>query len=120
MDKQTTIAFILIGAILILWLYLAAPDPNQQTKPKSDTTQLKDTLLNSEKQDTVSINQPKENIKNDLLVEQTKQDSIPEVITVIETDLARFELSNKGGNFKKIFLKKFNNWYTADKKRKSG
>ena len=116
MDKQTTIAFILIGAILILWLYLTAPDPNQQTKPKSDTTQLKDTLLNSEKQDTISINQPKENIKNDLLVKRTKQDSIPEVITVIETDLARFELSNKGGNFKKIFLKKFNNWYTADKK----
>ncbi|MDY0083276.1 MAG: membrane protein insertase YidC [Ignavibacteriaceae bacterium] len=115
MDKQTTIAFILIGAILVLWLYLTAPDPNQQTKTKPDTTQLSDTLKNSIS-DTVSIKHPEETINKDVLVKQTQKDSIPEIITVIETELARFELSNKGGNFKKIFLKRFNNWYSANKK----
>jgi len=42
MDKQTTIAFILIGAILVLWLYISAPDPKQETKPKDKTTEIKD------------------------------------------------------------------------------
>lgn len=115
MDRQTTIAFILIGAILVLWLYITAPDPNQQTKPKSSSTQLSDTLKDNST-DTISVQQPRETINNDVLVKEIKQDSIPEVITVIETELARFELSNKGGNFKKIFLKKFNNWYSANKK----
>lgn len=105
MDKQTTIAFILIGAILVLWLYITAPDPNKQTKPKSNTTQLSDTLKNSSP-DTITTIPQKEIIQNDVLIKQTKQDSIPEVITVIETELARFELSNKGGNFKKNILKK--------------
>ena len=115
MDKQTTISFILIGAILVLWLYITAHDPNQQTKPKSSSTQLSDTLKDNST-DTISVQQPRETINNDVLVKKIKQDSIPEVITVIETELARFELSNKGGNFKKIFLKKFNNWYSANKK----
>ena len=39
MDKQTTIAFILIGAILVLWLYISAPDPKQQPKQNNETTQ---------------------------------------------------------------------------------
>jgi len=115
MDRQTTIAFILIGAILVLWLYITAPDPKQQTKPKSSSTQLSDTLKRNST-DSISVQQPRETINNDVLVKKIKQDSIPEVVTVIETELARFELSNKGGNFKKIFLKKFNNWYSANKK----
>jgi YidC/Oxa1 family membrane protein insertase len=114
MDKQTTIAFILIGAILVLWLYITAPDPSQQPKPKQDTTQAADTIINSTK-DSLSVNLSKQENKDVVLTQQAVQDSIPESITVIETELARFELSNKGGNFKKIFLKKFNNWYSAGK-----
>ncbi len=34
-------------------------------------------------------------------------------IITIETDLAIYEMSTKGGNFHKVFLKKFNNWYSA-------
>lgn len=114
MDKQTTIAFILIGAILVLWLYITAPDPSQQPKPKQETTQTADTIINNTN-DTLSVNLSKQENKDVALTQQAVQDSIPESITVIETELARFELSNKGGNFKKIFLKKFNNWYSAGK-----
>lgn len=114
MDKQTTIAFILIGAILVLWLYITAPDPNQQPKPKQDTTQTADTIT-SNKKDSLSNNLSFQENKDVVLAQQSAQDIIPELITVIETDLARFELSNKGGNFRKIFLKKFNNWYSAGK-----
>ncbi|MGE5847548.1 MAG: YidC/Oxa1 family insertase periplasmic-domain containing protein, partial [Ignavibacteria bacterium] len=34
----------------------------------------------------------------------------------MENDLALIELSNKGGNIRKCYLKKFNNWYSADTK----
>ena len=34
-------------------------------------------------------------------------------IITIETDLAIYELSTKGGNFHKAYLKKFNNWFSA-------
>ena len=42
MDKNTTFAFILIGAILILWMYLNAPSPDQYKKniKGNDTTQV--------------------------------------------------------------------------------
>ena len=34
MDKQTVIAFVLIGALLILWMYLNAPEPQKQQLQK--------------------------------------------------------------------------------------
>lgn len=116
MDKQTTIAFVLIGAILILWMYLTAPDPGKQ--PKEKTTQLQDTTKSEIKNTDI----PNQNnvVKN---IDSNKHNNLPQVPEesfYIETDLARFELSNKGANFKKIFLKKFNNWYSADNKKNPG
>jgi YidC/Oxa1 family membrane protein insertase len=116
MDKQTTTAFVLIGAILILWMYISSPDPNQQPKKKDNTTQTTDSLKNiTDKSDSLAQN----NIiqKTETVPEVTKTQT-PEEFVYIETELARFELSSKGANFKKIFLKKFNNWYSADKKDK--
>ena len=113
MDKQTTIAFILIGAILVLWLYISAPDPNQLPKPKTETTQTTDTVNIIAKD---SITEPKtfvEENKNGKL--DFGSSNIPEERVIIETELARFELSNKGANFRKIYLSKFKNWYSANK-----
>lgn len=116
MDKQTTIAFVLIGAILILWMYLTAPDPNQQQKQKDKTTQTHDTTktqpVNSKQQTQNNLVENKEALTDD-------KPQVPEEYFYIETELLRFEISNKGANFKKIFLKKFNNWYSANKKEKN-
>ncbi|MFZ0453600.1 MAG: hypothetical protein WAM24_07590 [Ignavibacteriaceae bacterium] len=44
MDKKTVIAFVLIGALLILWMYLNAPEPQKQLPQKSnDSTLVADT-----------------------------------------------------------------------------
>ncbi|MEO8233197.1 MAG: membrane protein insertase YidC [Ignavibacteriota bacterium] len=114
MDKQTTIAFILIGAILVLWLYISAPDPKQQPKQVDQTSQNKDTVITNSKDSLVE----KENIPEEVKTEKANlnKSNIPEETLVIETQLARFELSNKGANFRKVFLSKFNNWYSAGKK----
>ena len=113
MDKQTTIAFILIGAILVLWLYISAPDPNQQPKQKNKTTQTTDSLKSIPKDSIVeSKTIPVENETENLSFSNS---NVPEEQVVIETQLARFELSNKGANFRKIYLSKFKNWYSANK-----
>src|SRR5690606_34910626 len=114
MDKQTTFAFILIGAIIILWLYLNTPTPPPPVQKPADTTSV----------DTTS-KQEIDTLKNILPEITEKQDSLQygrfyssstgtEDIITIENDLVIIELSSKGGNIRKYFLKKFNNWYSAD------
>ncbi len=114
MDKQTTIAFILIGAILVLWLYISAPDPKQQPKQVDQTSLNKDSVTTSSKDSVVDKEIVPEEVKTETVT--LSKSNIPEETLVIETQLARFELSNKGANFRKIFLSKFNNWYSAGKK----
>ena len=114
MDKQTTIAFILIGAILVLWLYISTPDPKQQPKQVDQTSQNNDTVTTSLKDSLTEKVIIPEEVKTEIV--KLNKPNIPEETLVIETELARFELSNKGANFKKIFLSRFNNWYSAGKK----
>lgn len=60
MDKQTTIAFILIGAILVLWLYISSPDPKQQPKETDKTTAIQDsTKLVAQQKDSLLKEDPK-------------------------------------------------------------
>ncbi len=51
MDRNTTIAFILIGGILVLWLYLNSPTtpPPQKGKQTDTTIVARDTVSAKEK-----------------------------------------------------------------------
>ena len=114
MDRNTTIAFVLIGAILIIWLYMNAPEPQEEKGGKTDsiTTIIPDTL--SDKQIEVveeqTLTEESSADENLLIKEATKESG--RIIT-IETELAIYELSTLGGNIHKVFLKKYNNWYSA-------
>jgi YidC/Oxa1 family membrane protein insertase len=110
MDKQTTLAFILIGAILIIWLYTNTPDPVEQAPTGRDTT-----LVQRDTTPAVPQERPvePEQEKQELGKYFTSSGGEGDLITV-ETDLAVFELSTKGANFRKYFLKEFNNWYSVD------
>ncbi len=114
MDRNTTIAFILITGIIILWLFLNSPTPEKQpAKPKS-ATELKDTSAVKEKKIPRQAPQAAEDsLKLGRYFASAKE---KEEIITIENDLALIELSNKGGNIRKCYLKKFNNWYSADSK----
>ena len=113
MDKQTTIAFILIGAILVLWLYISAPDPKQQTKSKDKTTEVKDSTTTTAADTNSIVTSPTKETQKE--ISDFPNQNVPEEYIYIETQFARFELSNKGANFRKIFLSKYNNWYSAHK-----
>ncbi|MDP3582840.1 MAG: membrane protein insertase YidC [Ignavibacteria bacterium] len=103
MDRNSTFAFLLIGVILVVWLYWNSPTPEPQ-KPKTTTTlQQKDTakavvpvVAEEKKQEDVSPFGPSNQV---------------EKVVTIETELSRFELTNKGGRIKRVFLKKYNTWY---------
>jgi len=114
MDRQTTLAFILIGIVLMVWLYITAPSPTevQPQKKLTDTTEVVEKKVESEKP-VVKSNEKTDSTILKVLPEST---SAKESYVIVETKLARYELSTKGGNFKKVFLKKFNNWYSPHKK----
>jgi len=115
MDKQTTLAFVLIGIVLVAWLYLTAPDPAVEKPKQTDSTTV--VII-----DTFKLSEPEipltEEIKtNDLIPQGGKYfnaDYAKEEITTIENDVFIIEFSNKGGNIHKVFLKKYKNWYSIN------
>ncbi|OGU67914.1 MAG: preprotein translocase YidC [Stygiobacter sp. RIFOXYC12_FULL_38_8] len=108
MDRNSTFAFLLIGVILVVWLYWNSPAPEPQ-KPKPTTA--------LEQKDTAKTVAP-------VAVEEKKQEDISpfgpasqaEKVITIETELSRVELTNKGGKIRRVFLKKFNTWYYSKTK----
>ncbi|MDR3609203.1 MAG: membrane protein insertase YidC [Ignavibacteriaceae bacterium] len=114
MDKQTTIAFILIGAVFVLWLYLSTPEPVKQVPSKQDSSLVKkeNKIIPPVIEETDSVNNPgqqSDSLKfGKYFTIQPKQ----EKIITIESDDLLLEFSTKGGNLRKAYLKKFNNWYS--------
>lgn len=111
MDKQTTIAFVLIGIILVVWLYISAPSPVVEKPKQTDSTTVVIDTTQEKKEEKPVVEEPKvtENV--------TVKDTIPvknEKITTIENDLFIVELSNIGGNIHKVYLKEFKNWYSIN------
>jgi YidC/Oxa1 family membrane protein insertase len=122
MDRNTTIAFVLIGAILIVWLYMNTPEQKEEQKKTTDTT----TIVEEQKPDSIEVK--KEEQKKNIVEPEPKQEQENKYgifseaaadsgrIITIETNLAIYELSSRGGNFHKVFLKKYNNWYSSNVK----
>ncbi len=117
MDKQSTLAFILIGLILIVWLYLTAPQQPVMPPKTQDTT-----LVNKRKSKADSLRiaqakkekEAKERIKAAEAKARTQPVKLslkPSRIITIETNLAKFELSSLGARIRKYYLKKYDTWY---------
>ena len=117
MDRNTIIAFVLIGAILVVWLFINTPEKSEQTRKEQDTTSIVEKI---EEESPKTVVEEKIITPDTELKEENNQGMFSTAvmdegrIITIETDLAIYELSTKGGNFHKVFLKKFNNWYSAD------
>lgn len=121
MDKQTTIAFILMGIILVVWLYFNSPEPQPQVPNRADTT-----LTNKQtepKKDTVAKTAKAEPEQTAKQAEEETNTNQPEAtgvfapskkkgqIITVETDLAMIELTSKGGKIRKCYLKDYGTWY---------
>jgi YidC/Oxa1 family membrane protein insertase len=112
MDRNTTLAFILIGAILILWFYLNSPPPPQAPQKITDTTETKtDSIadISADKDSLTELSTEEDSLKYGRFFSSGGEDRI----IVIENDLVLIEFSTRGANIHKFFLKNFNNWYSA-------
>jgi YidC/Oxa1 family membrane protein insertase len=129
MDKQATIGFVIIGAILILWLFLNSPKPPEQKPGGKDTTAtLVDTTAQSNQAGKEKSKKEKKeenhNIKINKATAEALKDTLdygkyfsvtqkPGRIITVQNSVVRLELSTKGGAIKKYYLKKYKNWYSA-------
>jgi YidC/Oxa1 family membrane protein insertase len=117
MDKQTTLGLLLIGAVLVIWFYINAPNPQQQQQQQQPVS----------KADSAAVQKPAEKPAGapastaEPAADSNKYGkyfSLPsgsDSIITIENNVALIQMSSRGGNIRKIFLKKFNNWYSDDK-----
>lgn len=113
MDRQTTLAFILIGIILVIWLYLNSPQPEINNPRIKDTT-----IVKSEGHDSLDKIKPSEKkvekktvtAKSEVSKDFPAGDAQERTIT-IENDLAKIVFTSKGGRIAKYYLKEYNSWY---------
>lgn len=110
MDKKTTLAFVLIGIILVVWLYFNSPTPEPVTNKKADTTAIaKDTAVKQEKPSAAKIETVKDTASFFGNIEKKEQ------VVTVETDLVKLELTSKGAQLRRYYLKKYGTWYAHDK-----
>lgn len=118
MDRNTIIAFVLISAILIVWLFVNSPEPPAPTKTAIDTTAVstdraKEKPQERDKSTTTSVGTYQTSDSLSFGNFFTAPKGQEEIIT-LENDLVKMELSTRGGNIKKLYLKNFNTWYSID------
>ncbi len=126
MDKQSTIAFVLIGLILTVWLYFNSPQPTPPVKQQNkevaeDSSSTAKVAAKSDSSETVAQKDSSINVQTEDLARAVPENANPffakkhpKRIITVETDLTRIEFSTYGGNIEKVFLKKYNTWYAKD------
>jgi len=106
MDKQTTLGFILIGVVLIAWMWLQAPPPPQPAQP--DTLAVEQTPP-PVPEEPVVVEEPQ--------VEHTSPGKFfdartvgDEKILIVRTDRYVAEVSTRGGLVRKWELRDYRTW----------
>lgn len=112
MDKQATLGFVLIGIVLVVWLYFNSPTPvPQDQKQIQDTTIVKEESPKTEEV-PANINSLAQNVQETQagLVDSEQPDFESRIVT-IETDQALIELNTLGARIRKYYLKDYKTWY---------
>ena len=108
MDRQSTIGFVLIFVVLVVWMWLNSPI--QKPKPVEQSAksgQLKDTVKINRPEPPKSKEKQEDNPYGKYFSDRAR--GIEKIIS-IETDYYSAEISTKGGVIKKWALKKFKTW----------
>jgi len=113
MDKQTTIGFVLIGLVLIVWMWLQAPPTPQRQAVVSDTTHAAARPVRDSLRSETHLAPPV------LAAATVSQDPGKffaatavgtEKVLIIKTDLYTAELTTKGGLLRKWELSNYATW----------
>ncbi|MBK8550987.1 MAG: membrane protein insertase YidC [Ignavibacteria bacterium] len=127
MDKRSILGFILIGIVLMVWLYWNSANQQklvQNNKQKIDTVRIpeqtkadtKDSLKQTETSAVISA----DSLKNDSLVlkfgnifaaDAIGSSKVPaEKVIILENEKVQMEFSNYGGGLRKYTIKNYETW----------
>jgi YidC/Oxa1 family membrane protein insertase len=112
MDKQSTLGFILIGVILIGWMWLQAPSPQQHPGTPVDSTRIHRTVVpdTAKKEVAPAAAAVQDTAVRSLGSAFSGRDAGEGKTVVVVTDLYRAEISTRGGVIKKWELLKYKSW----------
>lgn len=121
MDKRSILGFVLIGAILLAWLYFQNKSTVEEQKRKEEITRhIQDSLSKLVPLDTLKKEQKKDTVK--IIQEQKPGDTLKtggvfskfekgeDKVIIVETDKYHAEFSSRGGALIKFEIKGFNTW----------
>jgi len=114
MDKQSTLGFVLIALVLMVWMWYSTPQPQpaKQTAQSAQSAQ-RDTSSAQQavaQQQTAPAAETPPAVDNTLGKYFTQAATGTERIITVETDQYIAELSTKGGLITKWTLKKYKTW----------
>ncbi|AOW19196.1 membrane protein insertase YidC [Urechidicola croceus] len=118
-DVNTLIGFLLLGGIMMYWMYSTQPTPEQLEKAKQERIQ--DSINSIEKVTTPSTLavEPQEILSDSIVLANAKNElgSFAESAivsnsgtTIIENDVLKLTIANKGGQIKEALLKKYDTY----------
>ncbi|MGE5316333.1 MAG: membrane protein insertase YidC [Acidobacteriota bacterium] len=118
MDKQSTLGFILIALVIMVWMWYSAPKPQPATQQKTQSAQQR-TAARPDSAQKQALSAPSAR-RDSTQASSARIDSLgkffssalqaPERTITIETDKYTAVLSTKGGVIKKWTLKHYQTW----------
>jgi YidC/Oxa1 family membrane protein insertase len=110
MDRTSIIGFILIAIVLMVWIWLNSPPP-QQNAPHQDSVSHRPAAVDTASQPGKPvISQDGKSAEDSLGKYFTQVSRRPERILTIDADHFRAQLSTRGGCIKSWELKEFKTW----------
>ena len=131
MDKKSLLGFVLIGIVLMIWLYWNSTTQQQLTTQNinriTDSLKIIEKTIEKSPESTGDAKKPviSENIQSDSLKNDSlkikygsifsgnaisNSGSSTEKIIIVENDLVQMEFTNYGGGLKKYTLKNYETW----------
>ena len=127
MDKRSILGFVLIGIVLMIWLYWNSANQQkviQNNKQKTDSVKMTEQSntgsTGKDVQKTASDNVLPDSLKNDSLISKLGKTfgskaigspgAPPEKVIILENEKIQMEFSNYGGGLKKYVIKNYYTW----------
>ena len=113
MDKQSTLGFILIGVLLLGWMWLQAPSPPEVERIKVDTTAVVPPAVPQAKVQKAPepvVTAPRDTAAREWGTAFTGREKGEEKVFTVSSDLYTAHISTRGGVIRKWELKGYKSW----------
>jgi YidC/Oxa1 family membrane protein insertase len=109
-DRTTIIGFILIAAVLMLWIWLNSPQTPENRHSDKDTVSHRESIADTNSKQEKSIDVKPQEVTDSLGKFFSQQAKHREEIYVIHTKHVKAQITSKGGAIKSWELKEYKTW----------